>query len=100
MPPSPTPVPYLENPLSPETLETPDPAPLKPKIEAGVKKPSDASKVTPPLSVKADYASDYFKVLGLAVCSKCGNKKQTNGYGNVICGVGESNCPMVEGSKK
>ena len=98
--PSPTPFPNPENPLSPETLETPDPAPLKPKVEAGVKKPSDVSKVTPPLSVKADYASDYFKKLGLEVCPKCGNKKQTDGRGNVICGVNESNCPMVEESKK
>lgn len=89
-----------ENPLSPETLETPNPAPLKPKVEAGVKKPTDSSKVTPPPSVKADFASDYFKVLGLQVCPKCGNKKQTDGCSNVICGVGESNCPMVEESKK
>lgn len=99
MPPSPTHIPHLENPLSPETLETPDPAPLKPKVEAGVKKPGDVSKVTPPPSVKANYASDYFKMLGFAVCS-CGNKKQTDGYGNVICGIGESNCPMVEESRK
>ena len=96
---APSPPPSPENPLSPETLETPDPAPLKPKVEAGVKKPSDASKVTAP-SGKADYASDYFKMLGLQVCPKCGNKKQTDGYNNVICGVSESSCPMVEESKK
>lgn len=103
MPSSTSPAPSLpssENPLSPETLETPDPAPLKPRVEAGVKKPTDSSKVTPPLSVKADFASDYFKVLGLQVCPKCGNKKQTDGHNNVICGVGESSCPMVEESKK
>lgn len=98
--PSSTPLPNPENPLSPETLETPDPAPLKPKVEAGVKKPGDISKVTPPPSVKADYASDYFKKLGLEVCPKCGSKKQTDGHNNVICGVGESSCSMVEESKK
>lgn len=98
-PPSPPPI-SSENPLSPETLETPDPAPLKPKVEAGVKKPSDGSKVTPPPSIKADYASGYFKLLGLQVCPQCGNKKQTDGYNNVICGVGEPSCPMVEETKK
>lgn len=94
--PSPTPLPNPENPLSPQTLETPDPAPLKPKVEAGVKKPSDTSKVTPSVSVKTDYASDYFKTLGLAVCTKCGNKKQTDGFGNIICGLSDPSCPMLQ----
>lgn len=93
-------MPNPENPLSPQTLETPDPHPLKPKVESGVKKASDTSKTVTPSSVKADYASDYFKSLGLETCYKCGNKKQTDGYGNVICGVGEPSCPMVEEAKK
>lgn len=93
-------MPTPENPLSPQTLETPDPAPLKPKVEAGVKKPSDTSKTTPPPSVKADFASDYYKALGWDVCPKCGNKKQTDGYSNIICGVGESSCPMIQQESK
>lgn len=100
MPPNPPHLPNPESPLSPQTLETPDSTPLKPKVEAGVKKATEDSKVTPPPSVKADFASDYFKVLGLPFCSKCGSKKQTDGHGNVICSVNESSCPMVKESKK
>ena len=100
MPPNSQSLPNPESPLSPQTLETPDPAPLKPKVESGVKKVTDDSKVIPPPSVKADFASNHFKALGLPVCSKCGSKKQTDGYGNVICSINESSCPMVEESKK
>jgi len=100
MPPNPLNLPNPESPLSPQTLETPEPTPLKPKVEAGVKKATEDLKVTPLPSIKADFASDYFKTLGLQVCPKCGSKKQTDGYNSVICGVGESNCPMVKESKK
>lgn len=100
MPPSPPSLSNSESPLSPQTLETPDPTPLKPKVEVGVKKATEDSKVTSPPSVKADFASGYFKKLGLSVCPKCGSKKQTDGHGNVICSANESTCPMVEGSKK
>lgn len=87
-----------ENPNSPPTLETPDPNPPKPKVEAGVKKPPDVSKVQPPPTVDANFPSDYYKNLGLSVCPKCGSKKQTDGY-KVICAVSSDDCPMIKESK-
>jgi hypothetical protein len=92
------PVATPENPNSPLTLETPDTNPLKPKVESGVKKPADTSKVETPSQVKANFPSDYYKQLGWSVCSKCGSKKQTDGFGNIVCAISISapNCPMLD----
>jgi hypothetical protein len=40
--------------------------------------------------------------LGLSVCTKCGSKKQTDGFGKIVCTIGitiKKECPMLAGKE-
>ena len=53
------------------------------------------SKIAQP---EAQFATEYFETLGLSVCTKCGSKKQTDGFGKVVCAIGitaKKECPML-----
>ena len=49
----------------------------------------------------AQFATEYFQTLGLSVCPnpKCGSKKQTDGFGKIVCAIGitlKKDCPMID----
>ena len=47
----------------------------------------------------AQFATEYFQILGLSVCSKCGDKKHTDGFGKIVCAIGitvKKECPMID----
>lgn len=47
----------------------------------------------------AQFATEYFETLGLSVCTKCGSKKQTDGFGKIVCAIGitfKKDCPMID----
>lgn len=73
---------------------TPPPAPSKPEV-----KKVQAKEETSASEQSAQFATEYFQALGLAVCPnpKCGSKKQTDGFGKVICAIGtiKKECPML-----
>jgi hypothetical protein len=59
-------------------------------------------KEDPKVAQPAEFATEYFQTLGLSVCTKCGSKKQTDGFGKIVCTIGitiKKECPMLAGKE-
>jgi hypothetical protein len=82
-------------PPAPETLSV---SATKPEVvkKSQVPQSKGVGSVPHPEKV-AQFSTNYFQILGLSVCSKCGSKKQTDGTGQIVCAIGlvEKGCPMV-----
>ncbi|TAG98720.1 MAG: hypothetical protein EAZ18_00140 [Oscillatoriales cyanobacterium] len=84
----------------PENLQTAPTTEVSTAAKPEFKKaqPKEDPKVVQP----AEFATEYFQILGLSVCTKCGSKKQTDGFGKIVCTIGitaKKECPMLAGKE-
>ncbi|MEG3875797.1 hypothetical protein QT972_00235 [Microcoleus sp. herbarium7] len=76
----------------------PPQVPSKPEVKKNQAKEETSVSAEQP----AEFATEYFHTLGLAVCAKCGSKKQTDGAGKITCAIGitiKKECPMLAGKE-
>lgn len=90
----------VKMPIEPETQQPilPEPTPgNKPEFKKSQSKEEPRIPEIP-AEKAVQFATEYFQTLGLAVCSKCGSKKQTDGFGKIICAIGitvKKDCPIL-----